>query len=73
MYKCVCYGWPGRPPSRINAVVVLLFASAHQTQLAALLNADADGVVLMVGEGMLALWAALKSVVRAGDTVVALG
>ena len=52
-----------------------LFAIARQSQsqAAQLLHTSTDAIVLMCGEGMLALWAALKSTVAPGDTVLALG
>jgi aspartate aminotransferase-like enzyme len=42
-----------------------------QSQLRQLVGAERATPVLMMGEGMLALWSALKSSVRAGDRVVA--
>lgn len=41
-------------------------------KLATLMNTD-DDVVLMTGEGMLALWGALKSCLKPGDSIVTVG
>lgn len=47
--------------------------SAVQAQLQRLVGTNTATAVLMMGEGMLALWGALKSAVRAGDRVFCVG
>lgn len=50
----------------------LPFYEATSQGLARMMQSSGD-VVLMTGEGMLALWAALKSTLRAGDRVLSVG
>jgi aspartate aminotransferase-like enzyme len=47
--------------------------SAVQAQLRRVVRTESATAVLMMGEGMLALWSALKSTVRAGDRVFCVG
>lgn len=59
------------PSGQIDEAFLPLYARTSSA-LARLMNSQND-VVLMTGEGMLALWAALKSCLRPGDRVLSVG
>ena len=56
---------------QIESEFLALYARTGK-KMATLMDTQND-VVLMTGEGMLALWAALKSCLKAGDTVLSVG
>lgn len=59
------------PSGQVDEEFLQLYASTGK-KLATIMNTQND-IVMMTGEGMLALWGALKSCLKVGDSVVTVG